>query len=139
MKKFLRFNLLLLLLTSPSLGCTAQTNEKNNQTSSKVIEGEYKLRFPNGKLQIEGQYVNNNKTGIWKTYHENGEIASKGLFNAECYKVIVDTVLYDGTTFVTEREVGKDGKWQYWDEKGRIIGEDFYKKCEIIEVKEYWK
>src|SRR5579862_5822541 len=45
----------------------------DNQT----IEGKYRKYFPNGKLAIEGTFVNGVRSGTFYEYHENGTLIRK--------------------------------------------------------------
>lgn len=49
--------------------------ESHFEYSKGFLIGEYQLWYENGQLEIEGTYgANEKKMGIWKKYHENGEI-----------------------------------------------------------------
>jgi antitoxin component YwqK of YwqJK toxin-antitoxin module len=43
-------------------------------------EGNFKIYFPNGNIQISGHMKNNLNIGEWKYYYENGNVESTGLF-----------------------------------------------------------
>ncbi len=45
----------------------------DNQT----MEGRYRKYFPNGKLAIEGTFVNGVRSGTFYEYHENGTLIRK--------------------------------------------------------------
>ncbi|MFN7792763.1 MAG: toxin-antitoxin system YwqK family antitoxin, partial [Cyclobacteriaceae bacterium] len=41
------------------------------------IEGKYKKFFPNGKIYIEGTFVNGVRSGTFYEYHQNGNLIRK--------------------------------------------------------------
>jgi uncharacterized protein len=43
--------------------------------------GKWKDFFPNGKVQAEGQYTDNKRTGIWKFYNSAEKVEQTGSFN----------------------------------------------------------
>lgn len=45
-------------------------------------EGEFKRYFENGKLAVEGSYLNDLKTGVWKVYFETGVLTKTTTFKA---------------------------------------------------------
>ncbi len=59
---------------------------------------DYKYFYPNGKLNIKGQFFNGLKNGTWTWYYWNGNISSTGVYD------------YDQAT----------GKWEYYDEDGKL-------------------
>jgi antitoxin component YwqK of YwqJK toxin-antitoxin module len=49
----------------------------NGGSESKGMTGIYEEYFENGKLKLKGQYHKNNRVGIWRWFHENGEFNSQ--------------------------------------------------------------
>ena len=47
-----------------------------------VLEGPAKNYYPSGALKEEGQFHNDKKSGIWKTYNEDGDVISTENFSA---------------------------------------------------------
>jgi antitoxin component YwqK of YwqJK toxin-antitoxin module len=45
-----------------------------NINGSTVKQGSYFMYYQNGKLQVSGTYLNNQKTGEWKYYDESGKL-----------------------------------------------------------------
>ena len=43
-------------------------------------EGNFRVYYPNGKIQISGKMKNNRNTGEWKYFYENGNLESSGFF-----------------------------------------------------------
>ena len=66
---------------------------------------EHKQYYDNGNLKVTGIYdENGQKTGEWKSYHENGKLYSVGKF-----------------------ENGKaTGKWKFFDENGNLTKTETY-------------
>ncbi|MFM8832709.1 MAG: toxin-antitoxin system YwqK family antitoxin, partial [Cytophagales bacterium] len=44
---------------------------------NQAMEGKYKRYFPNGKLALEGTFVNGVRSGTFYEYHENGTLIRK--------------------------------------------------------------
>ena len=58
-----------------------------------VIEGPAKTYFASGKVQTEGNYKNDNETGEWKEYDEDGNI--------------IKTIVYDNGKKIKETDMKK--------------------------------
>lgn len=41
-------------------------------------DGSYSFFYPDGTRQTEGNYIGNQKTGVWKVYHPNGRLKDSG-------------------------------------------------------------
>jgi len=73
------------------------------------LDGEFERRFENGQIAETGQYIEHSggmygdKGGLWKTYHTDGDLSTKGKY-ARGQKV---------------------GKWSYWDKSRRKTTENF--------------
>jgi len=48
--------------------------------NDKVLDGEYKMWHPNGKLYFSGNYANNLKSGDFEVYDESGTLLKKGVY-----------------------------------------------------------
>jgi len=87
-----------------------------------IKQGDFKLYFPNGKLQIEGIVDKNKNVGEWKYYYESGELESKGLFEND--KPKGEWTWYYPSGKIKERgnyfEGNRIGTWQQFDETGII-------------------
>jgi uncharacterized protein len=68
------------------------------------INGKWKDFFPNGKIQDEGMYTDNRRTGLWKFYNESEKIEQTGSYN-------------NGRP---------DGIWKWYYEDGKILREEEY-------------
>jgi antitoxin component YwqK of YwqJK toxin-antitoxin module len=66
--------------------------------------GQWKDYYPDGKIQAEGQYVNNRRTGVWKFYNTDGKVEQTGAYN-------------NGRP---------DGLWKWYYENGALLREEEY-------------
>jgi len=59
-----------------------ENGKKNSATYyvNGVREGHSIVYYPNGAVYYYGEYKNDEKVGIWKVFHENGELASEEEF-----------------------------------------------------------
>jgi antitoxin component YwqK of YwqJK toxin-antitoxin module len=48
--------------------------------TSQSKQGHYKYYYSNGKLQEEGNYVDDKKEGLWKSYWSNGNIEEESVY-----------------------------------------------------------
>lgn len=73
----------------------------------KTKAGVFIYYFPNGNKQSEGPYVNNNQSGEWTNWYDNGKIKDKGSF---------------------DENGKKEGAWSEWYKSGGIKCEGSYKE-----------
>ena len=66
--------------------------------------------YENGKLQKEGNIINEKETGLWKYYYENGIKRSEGYYK-------------NGI---------KNGSYKVWNQKGELIESGKYKNGIIV-------
>ena len=66
--------------------------------------GKWKDYYPDGKVQAEGQYTDNRRTGIWKFYNTSEKLEQTGAYN-------------------TGRP---DGLWKWYYDNGAILREEEY-------------
>lgn len=59
-----------------------ENGQKNSATYyvHGVREGHSIVYYPNGAIFYYGEYKNDEKVGLWKTFNENGELASEDSF-----------------------------------------------------------
>ena len=90
-----------------------------------IKQGDFKLYFLNGNLQIEGRMENNRNVGEWKYYYESGGIESKGEFEND--KPKGEWTWYYPSGEIKEKgnyfEGKRIGRWQQFDEAGNITDE----------------
>ena len=85
----------------------------DNQT----MEGKYRRYFPNGKLAMEGTFVNGVRSGTFYEYHENGTLIRK--------------INYENGM--------RHGQVEVFDEKGKPIQTAFYQNNQLVDsVKSYF-
>ena len=103
-----------------------------------VKQGNFKLYFSNGNVQIEGKVKNNRNTGEWKYYYETGELESKGEFEND--KPKGEWIWYYPSGEVKERgnyfEGNRIGTWQQFDETGMISDEQEFSLQDSVTGKE---
>ncbi|GAB4142377.1 MAG: hypothetical protein Fur0041_17490 [Bacteroidia bacterium] len=95
-----------------------QTIAQKMATVHKI--GNWKYWFDNGQLSAEEHYDNSgNPTGIWKTYHINGKIASETNFATG-----KTTIYHPNGNKAEEGTINKQhqrtGNWQGWYESGKL-------------------
>ena len=79
-----------------------------------ILDGEYKVYYPNEKLQAETYYVNGELNGAYIGYYENGNIKLTGNY----------------------KENLPDGEWKFYLEKGNLQSIVNYKVGELNGLKE---
>ncbi|MBS1638127.1 MAG: hypothetical protein JST26_19600 [Bacteroidetes bacterium] len=114
-------------------------NEKATFINDKR-EGKGQTFYNNEKnsLYAEGEYKGNYAVGAWKTYHENGKIATEGSYNNDGLKDGVWKTYYD-TGILSSEESFADGKLdatnKYYNEDGSLWQEFLYKRGKLQEFK----
>ncbi len=90
-----------------------------------IKQGDFKLYFLNGDVQIEGRLKDNKNVGLWKYYYDTGELESKGEFEND--KPKGEWTWYYPSGKIKERgnyfEGNRIGKWQDFDEAGNVTEE----------------
>lgn len=86
-------------------------------------EGEFKIYYQNGKLQMSGQLKNNRNIGEWKYFYDNGNIESSGNFEndkpeGKWYWYYPDSTLRQTGYF---RQGVREGTWKTYDKNGTLI------------------
>jgi antitoxin component YwqK of YwqJK toxin-antitoxin module len=79
--------------------------------------------YPNGKLQMDGTYKNNQRDGQWIYWHQNGSKWSEGFFREGKNEGRRLTYFENGK--IRYEEYYKDGirvgKWKFFDDKGKLL------------------
>lgn len=70
-------------------------------------DGKFQYYFKSGKLSSEGMFVNDERSGKWIWYHENGQTAETGVY---------------------DKRGMKTGKWKLWHANGKVDSEGEFKK-----------
>lgn len=83
------------------------------------LDGNYYEFYPSGKLKIKGCYIINLKTGVWKSFNENGDVLTKdtipwtGSFKGrDSSGVVIAEGHYENGL--------QSGEWTYYDTDGRM-------------------
>jgi antitoxin component YwqK of YwqJK toxin-antitoxin module len=129
--------------------------------------GFYFEYYPSGKLMVEGVYqrldsivcvncygsftektINKSisnlmRVGEWKEFHENGQVKAKGMYGHvhEVYHVHWSMPYGESSKGLVPGDAEivflKDGAWQYFNERGQLIREEFYYKGMLSIVETY--
>jgi antitoxin component YwqK of YwqJK toxin-antitoxin module len=84
--------------------------------------------YPGKKIQMDGEYKNNKRTGRWVYYYANGTIWSEGFF----INGLNDgkrTINFENGRLKYEayyKQGARTGKWRFFDEKGDLLKEIDY-------------
>ena len=84
------------------------------------IDGDYIEYHINGNIKLKGQYLNNEKYGLWYSYDENGSIIEENNFlvkksdNFIPKTVVLSQGKYDKKNF-------QDGEWKFFDKNNNLI------------------
>lgn len=113
-----------------------------------VKYGIYFAYYKSGNVKEVSNYFNDRKIDDEYNYYENGQMLSWGKYISlladtsivlKCDTIYkVDEIFGEKIALVTCNTISKKvGKWQYWNEKGKLIKEEYYKDGELIQVKNY--
>lgn len=94
-----------------------------------VWDGDYVKRYPNGVIQIKGEYRNGKRDGQWISFYNNGNKWSEGYFKQGLRSGASIVYNIDGSVFYKGQYQNgyKSGKWQFF-ENGKVIKEVDYTK-----------
>ncbi len=86
-------------------------------------DGDFKIYYPNGKLQVSGKLKNNRNTGEWKYFYDNGNVESRGNFEndkpeGKWYWYFPDSTLRQTGFF---RQGVREGIWRTYDKNGTLL------------------
>ncbi len=83
--------------------------------------------FDNGNKNIEALYLKGDKEGVWKLYHYNGTIASRGVFKKDSllkstfYNLQGNKIDFEYDDFKTKKPKFKGGNKKYIDKLKKLI------------------
>lgn len=135
MKQFFCILSILLLFS-----CEAPLIEKNGETypnnqpkridffqkqNGKEVKVKEKYFYADGKLKMEGAFLNNKRDGEWKAFFDNGQLQSEGFFKAN-KRIGVGKVYYSNGKLRYEGQYENDkevGRWKFYNEQGQLIKE----------------
>jgi antitoxin component YwqK of YwqJK toxin-antitoxin module len=97
---------------------------REDESGQKILVRE-KQYYPEGALSMQGDYLNNKRTGTWKSWFEDGTLWSEGSF--ENGKREGPGIVYHPNGQKHIEGAYADGKrtgvWRSWDENGELISE----------------
>ncbi len=124
-------------------GFVKNTERLNRRDANGLKQGVWKDFYPNGKVQIEGRYLNDKKNGYFKEYNQQGNLLSitkweNGvLVNNPPELATIETVTTRHPNG-KPKEVGNykdgvpEGVFKQYDTSGVIIGSEQYKDGILI-------
>ena len=70
------------MISSPytSSECVKQWSSKGSDFSTTVRDGAYKEWYPDCKIRLSGQYLQNKKEGRWQTFDRSGAVMIEGIY-----------------------------------------------------------
>lgn len=106
-------------------------------TSGKVIAidsfpkstGKYTLRFPNGKVREQGNYVNGDFNGPYQTFYFDGSIESQTFYKSGMLDSTYVSYYYGGVKYTEGKYLrgNKSGTWKLYDEEdGKLYSTNQY-------------
>jgi len=86
-----------------------------------ILQGSHVRFHPNGVLWQEGQYLNNEREGLWTSRYDTGAIESQGVFRNGLSEGVW-TWWYSNSTTSAKGDYQQDlrqGEWHYWHANGQ--------------------
>jgi len=100
---------------------------REDERGQKILVRE-KQYYPEGALSMQGDYLNNKRSGTWKSWYEAGTLWSEGSF--ENGKREGSGIVYhpNGQKHIegAYAEGKRTGVWRSWDETGELISEQTF-------------
>ena len=92
------------------------------------MHGKWEGWYPNGVVQFRGEWKDDDRTGDWEFYFENGQLDEKGAYDENGKKTGKDQCRPSGITEMegTYRRPA-DGKWSYFYLNGSPQSDQVYK------------
>jgi antitoxin component YwqK of YwqJK toxin-antitoxin module len=136
MKKYLAFSTLILALALFSCGPKKVVESKYENGNPKVVKYYSKV---NGKEQVvkeevyyenkvkkmEGEYINEQRTGHWSAWYQNGQLWSTGEYKDGKRNGPGMVYHENGTKYIESVYANDDkaGKWRFYDSTGKVVKE----------------
>ena len=107
--------------------------------SSNQMHGKAVWYHDNGSLWIEAEYYNRKKNGKFQYNYNDSTIQETAFYKMDSSNNIVKHWYTNGLLkFKYKFKLGsKVGKWQYWDEEGNLIKEEWYDKGTLLRTETY--
>jgi len=125
-KKTFLFLISVVFITTYAFTQQADTLNKTDKEGKK--QGYWKKKDDKGQLKYEGYFINNNPTGTFKYYNEDGKITAISYFFEKGMRTFTKT-FYPNANIMSEGyylNTNKDSKWKYYNINGVFIREEFY-------------
>jgi antitoxin component YwqK of YwqJK toxin-antitoxin module len=132
---------------------------KYKDMNCKVQDGYFYYFYPDGVMQMKGQYVNNKKEGLWVSLHPNGFMSDSTVYDANekvgislqwhNNGVLSDSTNYkeDGTAVAVSwfdngqiSSAGRlnlvnqyNGKWQFYHKNGKLSATEIYNNGKLVD------
>jgi len=133
--------ILLASITLTLIGCSSESETVLKETatiiespSTEIVDGDFIEYHPNGKIKTKGIIKNGKRTGIWVSYHLNGNVYSenkyeKGVLNGKTAAYYPNgNVQYMGL-YINNK---KDDSWFFYLEDGTFDKEILFKDGERL-------
>src|SRR6478609_7001167 len=98
-----------------------------SSNDNETPDGKYKRYYPSGKLEIEGEYHDGKRNGIFTMYHENGQLARKVNYVDGQRQGIIEA--YDEDSKPVQKEANQNNVKPiktYYDPLRKQIQEDYF-------------
>ncbi|MGY6561958.1 MAG: toxin-antitoxin system YwqK family antitoxin [Luteibaculaceae bacterium] len=110
-----------------------------NDTLHRISGNQYKKYFDSGKVEYEGELINDVKEGTWITYYEDGSTCKqidylKGKKNGKFIWYFPDGKKLQEVDIVNDI---KHGKETYWNKDGTLNSISTFENGEQIEIRVY--
>ncbi len=120
--------------------------ERLDQSGNRVRHGPYRAWYPDGRIKIEGQFVEGDKSGRWTFWHGNGLWDGKGQKKEEGeFRAGKEHGVWTRWySLGPKRDEGeyrdgvKRGRWAFWYELGQKEREGQYLDGQEVEVWLRW-
>jgi antitoxin component YwqK of YwqJK toxin-antitoxin module len=120
---------LVLFILSASL--SAQVNDSINKTDNNgKKQGHWIKKYPNGHVQYDGYFKDDQPTGVFKRFFENDTLRSVLVFGSD--SKVAEASLYHPNGYIASKgkfvNQIKEGKWLFYSDKieGYLICEEEY-------------
>ena len=110
-----------------NLDSTQFTIISNQDTTQ---NGESIIKYPSGKVKMQGMMKDGKREGLWKSFYETGLPWSETTFEAGIKNGKTTTWYENGNKrykgfYKNDKE---SGKWTYWNEAGELVNTQDYDK-----------
>ena len=95
------------------------------EQDGKEVKVKEKYFYEDGKLKMEGDFLDGKREGEWQAYFDNGQLQSEGFFKAN-KRIGVAKVYYPNSKLRYEGQYENDkevGHWKFYNEQGQLIKE----------------